>query len=153
MTEFINKTLGIKIIRYTFAKSHKKNPDSSPVTESWERNARDCIAKVHIIWNITKIFLSSPPNAWSGINAFRRLFQRLSFNPKSFSFFASTPCHWQKTIENEGANHADRSRFCLIRALIYTRSSAGKESGEAWKLNCYFANLSLEPNTFTILCM
>ena len=26
-----------------------KNPDSSPVTESWERNARDCIAKLRKI--------------------------------------------------------------------------------------------------------
>jgi hypothetical protein len=30
----------------TFAAGHKKKPDSSPVTESWERNARDCGAKV-----------------------------------------------------------------------------------------------------------
>lgn len=34
-----------------------KKTDSSPVTESWERNARDCTAKVHKIWNITKNFL------------------------------------------------------------------------------------------------
>ncbi len=34
-----------------------KKPDSSPVTESWERNARDCDTKVQKIWNITKHFL------------------------------------------------------------------------------------------------
>lgn len=38
-----------------------KKPDSSPVTESWERNARDCNAKVQKIWNITRIFLKLPP--------------------------------------------------------------------------------------------
>ena len=36
----------------TFSKKHK-NPDSSPVTESWERNARDCIAKLRKIWDAT----------------------------------------------------------------------------------------------------
>ena len=33
-----------------------KNPDSSPVTESWERNARDCTRKSIYKWNMTKIF-------------------------------------------------------------------------------------------------
>ena len=48
-------TNGIKQTKTTtFVERHKK-PDSSPVTESWERNARDCIAKVHTIWNMKKI--------------------------------------------------------------------------------------------------
>ena len=34
-----------------------KNPDSSPVTESWERNARDCTAKLRKIWNTTNFSL------------------------------------------------------------------------------------------------
>jgi hypothetical protein len=56
--------------KITFAKRQKKNPDSSPVTESWERNARDCTAKVYKIWNITKNFLKkfSRLNVWSGIS-------------------------------------------------------------------------------------
>jgi hypothetical protein len=33
-----------------------KNPDSSPVTKSWERNDRDCDAKVQKTWNIANHF-------------------------------------------------------------------------------------------------
>ena len=33
-----------------------KNPDSSPASDIWERNDRDCTAKVQKIWNTTSNF-------------------------------------------------------------------------------------------------
>ena len=35
---------------------HKKNPDSSPASNIWERNYRDCVAKLRIIMELNKHF-------------------------------------------------------------------------------------------------